>query len=224
MTSGSLPFQADPRSVLGRRVRAMRKQGLTPAHVYGRALDPTNIQADSEQLARLVSQAGTNTPVALSVTGSRESLFTFIREVQRHPVTEAILHVDFLQVSMTERMQAAVPITLVGESDAVRVLGGMLFQALEAVQVECLPLDLPQSVEVDISALDDFEKTLTVASLSLGDSVTLLSDPSELVARINAPRVADETADIPEGEAVIEAPTTGQPSSGDPSPDSEEPS
>ena len=224
MTSGSLPFQADPRSVLGRRVRAMRKQGLTPAHVYGRALNPTNLQADSGQLTRLVSQAGTNTPIALSVTGSRESFFTFIREVQRHPVTEAILHVDFLQVSMTEKMQTAVPITLVGESDAVRVLGGMLFQALEAVQVECLPLDLPQSVEIDISGLDNFEKTVTVASVSLGSSVTILSDPSELIARVNAPRVADETAGTPDGEAVPVAPTTGQTSTGDPSATSGEPS
>lgn len=214
MTSGSLQFQADPRSVLRSRVRAIRKLGLTPAHVYGRGLAPTNLQADSEQLARLVSQAGTNTPVTLSVTGSSGSLFTFIREVQRHPVTEAILHVDFLQVSMTDKMQAAVPITLVGEPYAVRILGGMLFQALEAVQVECLPLDLPQSVEVDISALNDFDKTVTVASLSFGDSVTILSDPSELVARVNAPRVADESQGIAE-EAPL-SPTTEQPSPGRP--------
>ena len=191
MTTGITQFQAMPRTTL-RKVKPMRRQGITPAHLYGKGVPSISLQADSQQLAKLVAQAGANNPVALTIAGTGESHFTFIREVQRHPVTEAILHVDFMQVSMTEKMQADVPIELVGEPEAVRIHGGMLFQALNSIQVECLPLDLPSSVAVDVSELDDFEKTVIVAAINLGDRVTILTDPQELIARVHSPRVSEE--------------------------------
>ena len=185
MTTESLSLQAEPRSVTGKKVKGLRRLGLTPIHVYGRGIEPTALQADAVTLRKIVAQAGSNIPVTVEEEGS--SRFAFIREVQRHPLTEDILHVDFLQVPLTETIRSEVPVYLVGEAPAVRLMDGALNQVLQSLQVESFPLDVPQFVEVDISSLEDFERSIHVSDLSLGDKVTVLNDPEELVARVNAP-------------------------------------
>ena len=195
MTTESLSLQAEPRSVTGKKVKGLRRLGLTPIHVYGRGIEPTALQADAVTLRKIVAQAGSNIPVTVEEEGS--SRFAFIREVQRHPLTEDILHVDFLQVPLTEIIRSEVPVYLVGEAPAVRLMDGVLNQALQSLQVESFPLDVPQFVEVDISPLEDFERSIHVSDISLGDKVTVLNDPEELVARVNAPSVAVKEAEMP---------------------------
>ena len=203
----SLTLQLEPRSVVGRKVGALRRQGITPAHLYGMGIEPLILQAESPALQRLVASAGGNIPVTVSITGEEGSHLAFIREVQRHPVTEVILHVDFFQVPMTEVTQAEIPVHLVGESPAVRLSNGILFHALHTILVECLPLDVPPSVELDISVLDDFEKALRRSDIDLGDKVTILTDPNEVIARVNPPRVVVEevAAVAAEGEEGADA-------------------
>lgn len=198
MTTGEVRFEVEQRRSFGKKNKALRRRGLTPVHLYGRGIAPLSLQGDALQLERLVAQAGHNTPVSLGIRDQETSHFTFIREVQRDPVTEQLLHVDFLQVSMTETMRAEVPIELTGEPAAVRIQGGILYQSTYAVSVECLPLDLPNSVQLDVSHLEDFEQTITVADIDLGDKVSILSDPEELIARVHAPRVAAEEAEAVE--------------------------
>ena len=219
MTTEALTLQLEPRSVVGKKVRSLRRQGITPAHLYGMGVEPLNLQGEATVVQRLVARAGRNIPVSVSITGEQRSHLAFIREVQRHPLTEAVLHVDFYQVPMTEVTQAEVPVYLVGEAPAIRVQSGVLFQALHAVLVECLPLDVPQFVEMDISGLDDFEKSLHASDISLGDKVTVLTDPDEVIARVNPPRVVVEeevpveAAEGEEEEAVAEeeAPVSSDP-------------
>ena len=213
MTTQDLTLELEPRTVVGKKVRQLRRQGITPTHLYGMGIEPLNLQAESAAVQRIVVQAGGNIPVSVTVKGHQKPYFAFIREVQRHPLTESILHVDFFQVTMTEVMQAEVPVYLVGEAPAVRMLSGVLFQALHSFRVECLPLDVPQYVELDIAQLDDFEKSLHISDISVGDKVTILNDPEEVIARVNAPRVAVEEGAIPvaEGEeAPAEAPAEGE--------------
>ncbi len=212
MTTQDLTLELEPRTVIGKQVRQLRRQGITPTHLYGMGMEPLNLQAESAAVQRIVVQAGGNIPVSVTVKGHQKPYFAFIREVQRHPLTESILHVDFYQVTMTEVMQAEVPVYLVGEAPAVRMLSGVLFQALHSFRVECLPLDVPQYVELDISELDDFEKALHISDISVGDKVTILNDPEEVIARVNAPRVAvEEEVPVAEGEeAPAEAPAEGE--------------
>ena len=216
MTTESLTLQLEPRSVVGKKVRSLRRQGITPAHLYGMGIEPLNLQGEATVLQRLVARAGRNIPVSVSITGEKSSHLAFIREVQRHPLTEAVLHVDFYQVPMTEVTQAEVPVYLVGEAPAIRLHSGVLLQALHAVLVECLPLDVPQFVEMDISGLDDFEKTLHASDISLGDKVTVLTDPDEVIARVNPPRVVVEeeapvkAAEGEEEEALASAEPTDE--------------
>ena len=195
MTTESLSLQAEPRSVTGKKVKGLRRLGLTPIHVYGRGIEPAALQADTLTLRKIVAQAGSNVPV--TVNEEHGSHFAFIREVQRHPLTEDILHVDFLQVPLTETIRSEVPVYLIGEAPAVRLMDGVLNQALQSLQVESLPLDVPQFVEVDVSSLEDFERGIHVSDVSLGDKVTVLNDPEELVARVNAPQAAVEEVDAP---------------------------
>lgn len=200
----SLTLEAELRSLAGKQVRALRREGVTPIHLYGKGIPSMTLQADTAQLQRVVAQAGRNIPVSVSVKGSRDAHFAFIREMQRHPITEAILHVDFYQVPMSEVMRAQVPVYLTGEAPAVRTHDGVLFQALHSIEVECLPLDLPQYVEMDVSGLVDFEQSIYVSDVHLGDSVTVITDPRELIARVNPPRVvaAEEAAEAEAAEAA----------------------
>ncbi len=195
MTTESLALEAEPRSVKGKKVKELRLLGLTPIHVYGRGIEPAALQADTATLRKIVAQAGSNIPVTVKEEGG--SHFAFVREVQRHPLTEDILHVDFLEVPLTETIRSEVPVYLVGEAPAVRLMDGVLNQALQSLQVESFPLDVPQFVEIDVSSLEDFERGIHVSDISLGDKVTVLNDPEELVARVNAQSAAVEEVEAP---------------------------
>jgi large subunit ribosomal protein L25 len=164
--------------------------GITPIHLYGKNTPSMSLQADAADIERLLVSTGGTQPVTVSVQSGEDFPLTFMRQIQRHPVTEEIIHVDFFQVPVAEVMRASVPINLTGESSAIRMLNGVLLQALNSIEVECLPLDIPQAIELDISELDDFEKTIYASAIRLSDSITIITDPGEMVARVNPPRVA----------------------------------
>ena len=127
------------RTVLGKRVRQLRKNGILPVHVYGTNEAPQSLQGDIRVLNRLIPQIGTNIPVSVEVEGSDS--ICFVREVQRHPVTEDLLHVDFIRVDVSQVTQAEVPVLLVGEAPATRQ-GGTLLLQLQTILVEALPMNL----------------------------------------------------------------------------------
>ena len=192
----------------------MRRKGITPVHLYGKNTPSMSLQAESAVLQRLVIRAGGTIPITVSVESGEDFPLAFVRHVQRHPVTEQILHVDFFQVPMAEVMRAEVPIYITGEAPAVRMFNGVLLQVLHAIEVECLPLEIPQSIEVDVSGLEDFEQGIYVSSINLGDSVTIITDPEELIAKVNAPRVVVEegvpVAAVVEGAEAEPAPEGSQ--------------
>ena len=192
MTTQPLTLLLEPRTVVGKHVRHLRRQGITPVHLYGRDTESLSLQGKAAVVLRTVAQAGRNIPISVSVAGHPTPYLAFIREVQKHALTEELLHVDFFQVPMAEVTQAAVPVHLVGEAPAVRTLNGVLLQALNSIRIEALPFDMPQYIEMDISGLDDFEKALRISDVTVGDKVTVLNEPYEMIARVNAPRVVVE--------------------------------
>jgi large subunit ribosomal protein L25 len=207
MTMETTRFETQQRTTFRKKLRALRRSGVTPLHLYGRGIQPMSLQAETRRLERLVTLIGSNTPVYVSVTGDPDTHFAFIREVQRHYLSGKIVHVDSYEVSMTERLEAEVPVRLVGEAPAVRVMQGMLLQVMQAITVECLPLDIPQYVEVDVSGLTDFEKSVTVKDIRLSEKVKLLTPLGELVARVTPPRVER----VEEEEEAAVAPTAAEP-------------
>ena len=197
-------LDAQPRQVLGKKVNRLRRQGLTPVHLYGKGTDPLSLQMDTQALQRVLVQVGRTSPVTVRVNGTDH--FAFVRELQRHPVTGQLLHVDFLQVPLTERLRSAVPIHLLGEAPAVRMQGGSLLQTLHQLEVESLPAEVPSSVELDVSPLDDFEKAIHVSDIDLGPSVTVLTDPETVVARVQPPRAEEKVEKVAapeEGAAAV---------------------
>jgi large subunit ribosomal protein L25 len=207
MANNELSVQ--PRDQLGKAVRKLRRAGHTPANVFGRSLESRAVQADTAELLRLFRTSTRNAIINLSVDGESAPRTVVVRAVQREPVTGQILHVDFYQVSMTEKMRAEVPVVLVGTSDAVATYGGVLMKMIETIAVDALPADIPAQFEADITALTELEQSLHVRDLHIDESrISVHTDPDVVVARVAAPRraAAEEEAAAAPAEEGAEAP------------------
>ncbi|HEY2004165.1 MAG TPA: 50S ribosomal protein L25 [Candidatus Saccharimonadia bacterium] len=193
-----IQLEVRKRSVLGKGNRVLRDAGRVPGVVYGRGEKSEAIEADQRELERVYHRAGGNKIVALKVGDGRVKN-VLIQDVQLAPARGEIMHVDFHVVRMDEELKAEVPFHFVGESTAVYQQEGTLMKNLDAVEVECLPGDLPESIEVDISVLDDFEKSITLADLSLPNGVKFTEeDLSMLVVKVEPPRSEAEMAELDE--------------------------
>jgi large subunit ribosomal protein L25 len=188
-----------PRPVLGKKVKRLRREGIIPANVYGRALDSVAIQVARDDLVRVIRTAGRNEIIYLRLDGE-EPRPTFVRQVQRNPVTDAILHVDFYQISLVEKVRMEVPLALVGTAPAEQAYGGTLLHSLDSITVEGLPTDIPSVIEVDVSGLEEIDAAIHVGGLNVPDEVTVLTDPEVVVAKIAPPHVEKEVE-----EEVVEA-------------------
>ncbi len=195
----TLPVQ--PRTVLGKKVSNLRRAGLTPVHMYGSGGEPQALQVDTQVLRRVLTHAGHNRPIEVVTEGSSVRSLTFVREIQFHPLTLEVLHVDLFRVDADITTIVEVPLELEGDSPAVR-LGGSLIQNLHSVSVEARPLDVPGSVIVDVSVLDNFDKSIRVADLTVGEGITVLTEGEQMVAHVAAP-VGVEAG---EAEGAPEAP------------------
>jgi len=206
-------LSAQPRAVHGKAVKNLRRIGVLPAVVFGHDVASNAVQLDAHEFELLRRRTGRNTLLDLTLDGGTP-VPVLVHGIQEHPISRAPLHVDLLVVRMTEELQVEVSINFIGESSAVERQGGVLLHLRESVQVRALPDHLPQSVEVDISSLEDFDHVLHVSDIVLPPDVTLVTDPTEPVARVQAPRieeVAEPVEEAAEGEAAEEgAEATGQ--------------
>jgi large subunit ribosomal protein L25 len=199
-------LSAAAREVHGKAVKNLRRQGIVPAVVFGHDVASNAIQVDAHEFELLRRRTGRNTLLDLSLDG-KKAVPVLVHHVQEHPVTRHTLHIDLLVVKMTEELTVEVPIVLTGESTAVERMGGVLLQLRNTVQVRALPDHLPQSVELDITPLEDFDHVLHVSDIGVPSDVSLLTDATEPVARVQAPRVEEvaPVAEAEEGEAGEEA-------------------
>ena len=205
----------EKREVVGKKVANLRRNGITPIHMYGAEINSIALQCDSAQIDRIVLQAGTNIPVNVTVDGDDGDHLCFVREIQYHPVTEKILHVDFIKVNTEQRIRAEVPVIVDGISPAVRTMGGTLLQPLQSVTVEALPMDIPATLQLDAELLTDFETNLYVHDLETSENITIINEETEMVATVVAPRVEsdpiqaateDDESESTEGETVESEP------------------
>ena len=187
-------IKAAPRAVLGKKVRQLRRQGRLPANIYGRGIDSRAIDIDAREFARTIKSAGLRAMIELSVDGENDPRYVILRGMARSGGTGEPIHVDFFQVDPNIPIQANVPIRLVGEAPAVRDLAGTLLPGLDVVAVRCLPLAIPDSMPVDLSGLNSFDMTLTVANIEPMDGVEILTDPAIVVATVNPPRIRASAA------------------------------
>lgn len=203
MSTARPTLAATNREVTGKAVNRLRLAGQLPAVVYGRGIESANLTVDAHAFELLRRHTGPNALVDLSVDG-KKARPVLINHVQVHPVNRRPLHADLFLVRMTEELTVDVPLTPVGESRAIVDLGGTLLHQTETVRVRALPDHLPQSIEYSIESLVDFETAIHVSDLSIPDDVTLLTDPEEVVAKVQQPRVVEEEPVVAaaEGEAA----------------------
>lgn len=189
---------ATKRTAVGKQARRLRAQGKVPAVLYGHGAKNEPLELEGKEIERIYRLAGKNKIVALKV-GEGRAKNVMIHAVQREAARGDLLHVDFYVVRMDEPIRAAVPLRFTGESTAVYQQEGSLMQNMTTVEIEALPADLPESIEVDISGLDDFEKSITLRDLTVPGNVKLVDeDLDKLVAKVEPPRAEEELEELEE--------------------------
>lgn len=201
----ALELKAEQRDVKGRHVKYLRQQGIVPVILYGRDVKSTPLQIEEKALEKVLDEAGTHQLVSLQV-GNEKPYMTLARDIQRDVIKRNYLHVDFYAVKMDETVVAQVPITLIGDSPAVSQFGGVLTQGLDEIEIECLPSDLISSVEVSVEPLKELNDSLSVSDLVLPDNLKILSDPDSMIAKVEPPRVTEETEEGEEEMATSAEP------------------
>jgi large subunit ribosomal protein L25 len=199
-----IELEVQPRSIVGKKVKALRREGLVPGVVYGRT-DPMNVQVPELDAARAIGQAGGQL-ITLKVGGEDEGRMVLAREVQRDVISGQLLHADFFEVDVTERLQVSVPLVLVGEPSLVEANEAVLLQALNEVEIECLPTDIMQLIEVDVSGLEGFADAVHVRDLQLPPTIELLTPGDEMIARLEP----IEEEEVEEEEALFEVVQPGE--------------
>jgi len=197
---------ATKREIMGKKVRFLRRQGITPVHLFGHNVESMALQCDTAELRRALAEAGMTRLINLKVDRARRPRNVVVREVQREPRTGDLLHVDFYQVSMAEKIRVEVPIVPVGESPALKLKDTFLAQELNTLTVECLPDEIPDGVELDLTSLTEVEQAIRVKDISLDEGITVLNAPEQLVAKISG-RPVEKVTEEEEVEAPEEAPS-----------------
>ena len=192
------------REILGKKVRFLRRQGITPAHLFGHGIESMALQCDTVGLRHVLAEAGKTRLINLKVDSEKKSHTAMVREVQLEPRTGEIIHVDFYQVQMAEAIKVEVPIILIGEAPALKQKENMLVHELSTLTVECLPAKIPDSIEVDITSLTEADQAVRVKDIKLDEGVSILHDPEVFLARISS-RPREEVEEAVE-EEVVEAP------------------
>jgi large subunit ribosomal protein L25 len=200
-------IKAEKRDVIGKQVKAMRRAGKLPAVIYGRHTDPINVSLDAHSASLVLGRLTSSSLVTIDLDGKEYP--ALVREKQRDYIKNRLLHVDFLTVSLTETLRASVAVNLVGVSTAVKDYNAVLVTNLQSLEVECLPTDLPERIDIDIAVLARPGDGIRVRDVKVSDKVRLLDDPDTMVAVATFAKVEEEGAAVPGAEGVT--PTSTEP-------------
>ena len=201
-------IQATPRTVIGKQVRALRREGVLPGVLYGPYMEPIVISMDAHSSSLTLKKTSASSLVTIELEGKEYP--ALVREIQRNFITNVLLHVDFQVVSMTETLRTKVGVLLVGEAPVIELLDAIVIKGLEELEVECLPQDLPERITVDISALENVGDGIYVRDIKVSDKVEILDDLDEMVALVSStyeepePEIEEEIIEGDEEPEVIE--------------------
>ncbi len=198
---------AEKRTVLGKQVKQLRQQGWVPGVIYGHGFDPMPLQFEARSLRQVLSQVGSSQLISIKVKEQKRPEMVLVREVQRDPIRRTALHVDFYRVMMTERLTAEVPLEIVGEPPVLEQSEGILLHGISTIEVECLPGDLVDAIEVDLSDLTELDQGLYVRDLAVPAGIEVLTDLNEMIVRVvplkeEEEEVVAEEVIMPEAEEV----------------------
>ena len=201
---GKIELEVTNREILGKKVKHLRRQGITPVHLFGHGIESLALQCDTGELERVLGQAGQTRLISLKLDKEKKPRSVVVREFDRDWRKGQLVHVDFYQVKMEEKIKLEVPVVLVGEAPALKSKDNMLEHELETLTVECLPAKIPASLEVDISSFTEPGQAIRVKDIALDKDITVLNDPELVVVKISAQlveKVEEEVVEVAE-EAV----------------------
>jgi len=197
-----IKLEAQKRTVKGKKVSQLRRDGLLPGIIYGRIgkeqIDPVLIQLDLHEASKTINKLTASSLVSLDVDGEKYPVV--LREAQKDVIYGTLRHVDFMAVSLTEKLQTAVPIELIGQAPAEINMAAVVVTGISELEIECLPQDMPERIEVDATVLVDMESAIYVRDLDLPDSYDVLTDPDELIASVTYVTIEEEEEEEEEGE------------------------
>jgi len=175
-------LQAKKRTIIGKQVKSLRREGLIPGIVYGGEGDPIPVELDGRETTKILTQTSASTLITLKV--GRKNHTVLLRDIQYDVIRREPIHVDFLEVAMDVTIRTTVPLEFIGEAPAVSDQGGILVTGLNEIEIEALPSDLPDKVSVDLEPLREIDSIITVGDIFIGEGVEVLSESDEVVAHI----------------------------------------
>ena len=193
------------REILGKKVKHLRRQGITPVHVFGHGIDSLALQCDTRDLERVLGQAGHTKLINLKLSKEKKPRTVVIREFDRDWRKGQLVHVDFYQVKMEEKIRVEVPVVLLGEAPALKIKTNMLDHELATFTVECLPAKIPDSIEVDVSSLTELDQAIRVKDIALDKDISVLSSPDLVVAKVSLRHVEKVEEEVAEEVVAAEA-------------------
>lgn len=202
-------LSVQPREIIGKQVRALRRAGWIPLSVYGAHVTTRSMQADERSLRAVLNKAGHNRLVRLD-SGDGNSSIVITREIQREPISGKLWHVDFQEISLTEKMDVAVPIIFHGTPAIVKSGVGILLHGLEEISIRVLPTDLIPSIQVDVAELQNINDSIHVSDLQLGDKIEILTNLDELIAKIIPVKEEVVATEAPVATAEVEVVSKGK--------------
>ncbi len=182
------------REKFGKETRALREQGLIPAELYGKGVKNLHLAIPAKDFRKVFKAAGESTMINVLIDGEKRP--AMIYDVAIDPVSDEILNVDLYQVRLDEKIKIKVPIEFIGEAVAIKDKGGVLVKAMQEIEVEALPVNIPRSISVDVSKLDDIGQSITVKDLDIGADVKALAEDNSVVVTVTAKMTEEEEAKL----------------------------
>jgi large subunit ribosomal protein L25 len=194
LMSKAITLKAEVRDIVGKKVKKLRTEDMIPAVMYGHKIASQNLLVNYLDFKRVYDKAGESSLVELDSAGKKVNVL--IHDTQTDPMSGKVSHIDFFQVNMKEEVETEIRLEFVGEAAAVKEHGGMLVKNIDSIKVKCLPADLPEKYEVDISKLATFADTIAVKDLKISDKVEILQDPETIIVLVQAPRTEEELSTL----------------------------
>lgn len=194
-----MQINAQTRTQYGKKTRTLRAQSFIPAIVYGSGKPAVSVTISAYEFVKAYRAAGASTIVDLSTNEGIKKVL--IKQVDRHPVSDAVLHVDFQEIDMAKKIRTQIPLVLTGESPAVKMLGGVLVHALDRLDIECLPQDLAHSYEVPLQGLANIGDVIRVRDVSFPSTIHIFTKPDAAIVIVEAQRAEEE---IPAAETSVD--------------------
>jgi large subunit ribosomal protein L25 len=202
-----ITLQTQPRTIIGKKVKSLRKKGFIPAVIYGHKTKSRNLFLRALDFQKVYKEARSN--IVELVVNKEKPVNVLIQDIQTDPLTDKIIHIDFHQVEATEKVTTEIELKFIGESKAVKELNGILVKNLDKIKVESLSKDLIHKIEVDLSKLTTFDDVIYVSSLKIPETIKVLEKSDEAVALVQPPRIEEVIEEKPE-EKIEEVERIGE--------------